>query len=128
MSSPDCIPVVVVRNFESELSYILAGVFNVCLRESCFLDCWKVSLVAPVFKNVWKRSTTKNHFPVNLLFMVSEVFEKLVNIRIVDHLKKYDLFLIASMVLGLLDQLYIFWQLCLIALLELLTSLGLLEL
>ena len=34
------------------------------------------------------------------------VFEKLVN-RIVDHLEKYGIFLISSMVLGFLDQLYL---------------------
>ena len=38
--------------------------------------------------------------------MVSIVFEKLVNNRLVDHLEKFGLFfLISSMVLGLLDQL-----------------------
>ena len=37
-------------------------------------------------------------------------------------------FVISSMVLGLLDQLQIFWQLYLIELLGLLTGLGLLEL
>ena len=41
---------------------------------------------------------------------------------------KVNFFLISSMVLGLLDQLQISWQLCLIELLELLTGLGLLEL
>ena len=49
-----------------------------CLNESCFLDCWKVSLVAPVFRNVGKRSTTKNYRPVSLLSVVSKVFKKLV--------------------------------------------------
>ena len=44
---PDCIPVVVLKNFEPELSYILAKLFNKCLKESCFLDCWKVSSVVP---------------------------------------------------------------------------------
>ena len=48
-SHPDCIPVVVLKNCEHELSYILAEVFNMCLKESCFPDCWKVSLVVPVF-------------------------------------------------------------------------------
>ena len=48
-------------------------------------------------------------------------FEKLVNNRIVDHLEKCSHFWISSMVLGLLSQLQIFWQLYL-------TSLGLLEL
>ena len=42
-SGPDCIPVVVLRNCEPELSYILAKVFNKCRKESCFPDCWKVS-------------------------------------------------------------------------------------
>ena len=35
MSGPDCIPVVVLKNCEPELSYILADLFNKCLKESC---------------------------------------------------------------------------------------------
>ena len=46
----------------------------------------------PVFKNVGERSTSKNYHPVSLLSVVSKVFEKLVNNRIVDHLGKYGLF------------------------------------
>ena len=45
---------------------------------------------------------------VDVPFVVSKVFEKLVNNRIVDHLEKSDLILISSMVLGLRDQLQIF--------------------
>ena len=105
-SSPDCIPVVVLKNCEPELSYILAKLFNTCLKESCFPDCWNVSSVIPVFKNVGERSTAKNYHPVSLLSVVSKVFEKLVNNRIGDHLEKCGL--ISSMVLGLLDQLQIF--------------------
>ena len=41
-SGPDCIPVVVQKNCEPELSYILAELFNKCLKQSCFPDCWKV--------------------------------------------------------------------------------------
>ena len=37
-SGPDCIPVVVLKNCEPELSYILAELFNNCLKESCFPD------------------------------------------------------------------------------------------
>ena len=57
-SSPDCIPVVVLKNCEPELSYIPAELFIKCLKEPCFPDCWKVSSVVPVFKNVGERSTT----------------------------------------------------------------------
>ena len=91
-SGPNCIPVVVLKNCEPELSYIVAELFNKCLKESCFPDCWKVSSVVPVFKNVGERSTAKNYCPVSLLSVVSKVFEKLVNNRIVDHLEKCGLF------------------------------------
>ena len=69
-SGPNCIPVVVLKNCEPELSYILAELFNKCLKKSCFPDCWKVSSVAPVFKNVVKRSSAKNYCPVSLLSVV----------------------------------------------------------
>ena len=48
--------------------------------------------MVPVFKNVRERSTAKNCHPVSLLSVVSKVFEKLVNNRIVDHLEKCGLF------------------------------------
>ena len=38
-SGVDCIPVMVLKNCEPELSYILAELFNMCLKESCFPDC-----------------------------------------------------------------------------------------
>ena len=87
-SGPDCIPVVVLKNCDPELSYILVELFIKCLKESCFPDCWKVSSVVPVFKKIGKRSSAKNYCPVSLLSVVSEVFEKLVNKRIVNHLEK----------------------------------------
>ena len=49
-------------------------------------------MVHPVFKNVAERSTAKNYHPVSLLSVVSKVFEKLVNNRIVDRLEKCGLF------------------------------------
>ena len=45
-----------------------------------------------------------------------------------SYLKNVAFFLISSMVLGLTDQLQIFWQLYLIEFLGVLTGLGLLEL
>ena len=47
VSGPDCIPVVIPKDCERELSYILAELFNKCLQKSCFPDCWIVSLVVP---------------------------------------------------------------------------------
>ena len=45
-----------------------------------------------LFKNVGERSTAKNYRPVSPLSVVSKVFEKLVNDRIVDHLENCGLF------------------------------------
>ena len=59
-SGADCIPVVVLRNGDPELSYILAELFNKSLKESCCPDCWKVSLEVPVFKNVGKSLQLKS--------------------------------------------------------------------
>ena len=91
-SGLDCIPVVFLKNCDSELFYMLAELFNKCLKEPCFPGCRKVLSVVPVFKNVGERSTAKNYRPVSLLSVVSKVFEKLVNNRIADHLRKCGLF------------------------------------
>ena len=48
--------------------------------------------MVPVFKNIGERSTAKNYRPVSLLSVVSKVFEKHVNNRIVDHQEKCGLF------------------------------------
>ena len=69
----DCIPVVVLKNCEPEVSYILTELFSKCLKEFCFPDCWKVSLVVPAFKNVGERSTAENYRPVSLLSVVSSL-------------------------------------------------------
>ena len=48
--------------------------------------------MVPVFKNVGERFTAINYCPVKVLSMVSKVFEKLVDNRIVYHLEKCGLF------------------------------------
>ena len=74
-SGPPSIPVLVLKNFEPELSYIIAEFFSVCLKGCCFPDCWKVSSVVPVFKNVGEKSTAKNYHSVSFLSVVSKVFK-----------------------------------------------------
>ena len=57
-----------------------------------------------LFKNVGESSTAKNYCPVSFLSVVSKVFKKLVNNRLVDHLERnVAFFLISIMVSGLLD-------------------------
>ena len=97
-SSLGCIPAVDLKNCEPKLSYILAELFNMCLKKCCFPDCWKVSSV--VFKNVGERSTTKNYFPVNLLSMLIKISRK--------NVAFFFFFFFIYMVLGLFNQPQIF--------------------
>ena len=64
-SGPDCISNTFLKNCDPELSYILAELFDICLKKSCFPECWEVSSVVPVFRNVGERSTAKNYGPVS---------------------------------------------------------------
>ena len=57
-----------------------------------FSDFWKVSLVFPEIKKVEEGCTAKKCNPVSFLFVVSYVFENLVNNKIVDHLEKCSVF------------------------------------
>ena len=81
-------------NCKFELSYKLAELFSICLKESVF----------QIVKNVGGGLLLKKYCPVSLLSVVSKVFQKPVNNRIVDQLEKCSLFLISSLILGLLDQ------------------------
>ena len=83
---------VVVRNYEPKLSYMLAELLNKFWKQSCFPNSWKLSSLVPVFKNVGERSIAKNYDPVSVLFVVSKVLEKLVNNTIVDHLERLSFF------------------------------------
>ena len=77
VSGLDCIPLVVLKNCELELSYILAELFNKFLKESCFPECWKVSSVFPVFKNVRERSAAKSYHPVSLFLWLVKSLKNL---------------------------------------------------
>ena len=81
--------------------------------------------MGPVFKNDEERCMAKKYQRNSLVTVVSKVFGKIANNRLVDYLEKCGLFLIFSIVLGvlgLLDQLQFFWQLHLIELPGLLIS------
>ena len=92
----------VLKNCEPELLYMLAELFNMCLKESCFPDCWKVSSVVSVFRNADERFTATNYQPVSLLLAVRKIF---VNSRPIDDHEKHDISRMAS---SLPNQLMVF--------------------
>ena len=81
-----------MKKCEPELSDILTELFSKCLKESCFSDCRKVRYVVPVSKNVVERSIAKSCHSVRVLSVVSTIFEKLVNNRLVQRHDKSGIF------------------------------------
>ena len=61
------------------------------LKESCFLDCSKVSIEAS-FLRMFKRKRDLLLKTTTLVSVVCKIFVKLVNDKPVDYLNKCDLF------------------------------------
>ena len=66
-SGPDCIPVVVLKNCEPEISHILAEFFSICLKESCFVNV----------SGSWERSTSKTTTLLVFLLWLVRLLKKL---------------------------------------------------
>ena len=79
-----------------------------CLKKTCFPDCWKISSVVLAFINVAERSTAKNYRLVSLLSVVSKHLKNLNMMGLLITERNVTSFLTSSMVSGLLDQLQIF--------------------
>ena len=73
-SVPDCIPVVVLKNCEPELSYILAELFQYLSERVLFYRLLKGLVSGPCIKKCWERSTAKNYCLVGFLSGISKVF------------------------------------------------------
>ena len=76
-SGPDCIPVVVLKNSELEISYILAELYSKCLKEFVFQIVGRFHQWSPYLRMLGKDLLLKTSAQlVFLLWLV--VFEKLV--------------------------------------------------
>ena len=121
VSSPDCISVLVLKNCEPELLYILAN-SSICV--------WRILVFKIVRKSHWcslyLRMLGQKGQPLKItalpiFFRCVVKSEKLAKIGLLTSLRNEDFVLISSMVKVLLNQRQILWQLYLIELLGLLT-------
>ena len=74
---PDLIPAVLLKKCSAEVAPVLSKLYNKCLNESCFPDCWKTASVVPVFKNSGERTDPLNYRPISLLPLFAKIFESL---------------------------------------------------
>ena len=118
VSASDCIPVVVLKNRWLEFSYKLAKLFSMCLMESYFPDCWKVTLVVAIFQNLGQGLQLKTTALSVFFLWFIKSFKNLQIIGLLINWRNVAFFLISSMILGLHAQSTAdLWQLYLIKLL-----------
>ena len=67
-SGPDCIPVVVLKTCEPKLSYILAKLYNNCLKDLVIQIVGRCHRCFLYLRMLGKRYATKNYHPVNFFF------------------------------------------------------------
>src|ERR1700755_2258471 len=77
-SGQDGIPPRVLRECASELAPSLIQLFSLCLNTSTIPQCWKRALVKP-FPKKGSRSDPTNYRPIALTYILSKIFETLLN-------------------------------------------------
>ena len=75
----------------SVVSYLVAKLINRSIHEGSLPVCLKTAKVIPLHKN-GNFENPSNYRPISLLSSLSKVFEKVLNIRTVEFLEKYQLF------------------------------------
>ena len=73
VSGVDCIPVVVLKNCEPELSCVLGELFRMCLKEFWFPDCWKSHWWALYLRTLGNALQLKNSVLVFSLWSVKSL-------------------------------------------------------
>jgi hypothetical protein len=73
-----------------EISFPLAHIFNISLREGVFPDKLKLCRVIPIFKS-GNPLDCDNYRPISLLSSISKILEKIVSQKLIKHLLENDL-------------------------------------
>lgn len=70
---------------------VLTYLFNLCIDKSTFPDCLKLTKVIPIFKK-GVITDLSNYRPVSIIPVFAKVFEKLINVKIVNYFEKFKLY------------------------------------
>ena len=86
----DNIPVNILVDSAYFVSHPLSYIFNLSFQSGYFPNSMKIARVSPLYKK-GSKTDPGNYRPISVLPIVSKVFEKLVNMRLLKFLEKYDL-------------------------------------
>lgn len=86
----DEIPTKFLKLSRNILIPILCHLVNLCFSKGLFPHALKKSLITPVYKS-GDRDDINNYRPISVLPCISKVLEKLINVRLVRYLNKYNI-------------------------------------
>jgi len=78
----------VIKAVSRELSGSLSRLYNCCMREGYYPACFKIARVVPVFKSE-DPTLFSNYRPVSVLPVLSQIFERILKVRLVNFLEKH---------------------------------------
>lgn len=81
----DDIPITIIKRNIDLLAGPLSELFNICFSQNVFPDELKIAKVIPIYKKGIK-TDPKNYRPISLLPVLSKIFEKLIKVRLLNHL------------------------------------------
>ena len=77
----------VIKAVAVEIAGSLSRLYNCCMREGFYPSCFKVARVVPVFK-AEDPTQFSNNRPVSVLPVLSQIFERVIKVRLVEFLDK----------------------------------------
>lgn len=86
----DGIPSRLLKDAREIISYPLSKLLNLCIEKGTFPRAFKKSIIIPIHKSGDKQ-TVSNYRPISILPALSKIFEKVLNVRLMSFLNKYDL-------------------------------------
>lgn len=86
----DGISIAFIKNYISELSFILCKLINGIYESGIYPDCLKIATVTPVFKHGNKLDVS-NYRGISILSHSSKIVEKTLYVRLLDYLAKNEI-------------------------------------
>ena len=86
---PDGISSKILHILKSVISPVLSNIINKSMQLGIFPDKLKIAKIIPLHKG-GKIDEINNYRPISILSSLSKIFEKVINKRFIDFLKKYN--------------------------------------
>ena len=84
----DTIPPIFIKTLKNDIAEHIKILINKCIRQNLFPDRLKMSNISPVYKK--KDSLNKDNYrSINLLPIISKIFERVINDQLCTHMKSF---------------------------------------